>query len=121
MWKRRAYSIKLFTQKRNSVNLVKDAEMGVDIKSAQISISGKFFSPIYDSGSEDNYVTQSVLEQLGKMAFKLENSIKRFTCLGDMFVVKEQVELNFDHSARNYTKVFKVLPRWKDACIILGR
>lgn len=107
--------------KGDGVNEIEEAKMGNENKSTLIYFSEKSFNPIFDSGSESNYLTQTVLKQLNRKSAKLQKPEKKYTCLGEAFLVKECVKLSFSHKSRTYTEIFKVLPRRKDACIILGR
>lgn len=109
------------TLKGDGVNEIEEAETGNENKSTLIYFSKKSFNPIFDSGSESNYLTQTVLKQLNRKSEKLQKPEKKFTCLGEAFLVKEYIELSFSHKSRTYTEIFKVLPRRRDACIILGR
>ncbi|KAI4293402.1 hypothetical protein PAPHI01_2676, partial [Pancytospora philotis] len=68
-----------------------------------------------------NYTTRAVALALGKEMTQLDCPYKRFTCLGEAFLVRYAVKIDFVHRGRIHSVSMGVLPRREDSVVILGR
>ncbi|KAF9752820.1 hypothetical protein NGRA_3372 [Nosema granulosis] len=80
----------------------------------------KKFECLFDTGSRDNYVTRKVVERIMCNTISLNDPIKRYTCLNEIFLVKDKVIIDFVYKNKNYREEFLIFPKRVDDGIILG-
>ncbi|KAM0681792.1 hypothetical protein GINT2_000309 [Glugoides intestinalis] len=90
-------------------------------KNSSIYISSSKLKPIFDTGSEDNYITTDLVNHPGLKVLKKKMIEKRYTYLRQLFYVKEYLHIEFIHNERRCHEVFNILPGRKGHMILLGR
>lgn len=113
------------TQKYNtkevnkSVNNI-DAEEIIN-KENHIYINDLKFRVLLDSEAEDNYMSETVANQIKRNIQTYDNPKVRYTCIKTSFYIKNYVLTKFIYKGKEEQARFDILPNRKDEFIIIGR
>lgn len=106
-------------EKKKSVNAISCEE--IINKDNSLYINDNSHKVLFDSGSEDNYVTRKIVEQHKLEIWTYKTPKTRYTCLQEPFQVKQFTRIAFTYKEENYLEEFKIFPKRNDKFIIAGR